>query len=488
MRSSAYCPDISLKLDKSTPLIYCETLPVSHTDPRQRKVEKNSRKEIFGWVMYDWANHAFFTLVLGVLVGEYITSLAQRAVGENGAVIAVGGHVLVTAKSLFSYSVGASVLLQVFFLPVLGAIADYTHLKKTFLAVFCYLGAISCALLFLADEGFVFTGAVLFIFTNLGAGASIVFFNSYLSDITTEDRRDTVSSLSFAAGYLGGIATLVVGSALMFKADSLGLTLTQAERICFLIAGAWWGGFAIFTFVFLRNRIPIRSAPEGKSYIAAGFSELKGTFNELFKLKGTLRFLIGYLLYNDGIQTVIAMSGVFISQELFVSRGLEIDRLMLFGAFFIAQIFGFFGALIFERIAHFTSAKTAILVSLIIWSGIVVYGYAFLQTVTQAYFMSGAIGLVLGGSQALSRSLFSQMIPKGRESAFFGIYAISERGTSWIGPMVFGLVAQLTDSYRPAILALIFFFIVGSIILLFNDTTRAIREAGNLVPDEAGAR
>lgn len=450
-------------------------------------LQKNDRREIFGWLMYDWANHAFFTLVLGVLVGEYITSLAQRSVGENGAIITIGGSVLVSAKSLFSYSVGTSVFLQVFFLPVLGAIADYTHLKKTFLAIFCYLGAISCALLFFAGEGSYIFGAVLFIFTNLGAGASIVFFNSYLSDITTEDNRDKVSSWSFAAGYLGGIATLVIGSGLMFKAESFGLTLLQAERICFLIAGIWWGGFAIFTFLFLKNRIPVRAAPEGKGYIAAGLSELRDTFKELFELKKTLHFLIGYLLYNDGIQTVIAMSGVFLSQELFVSRGLEIDRLMLFGAFFLAQIFGFFGALLFERIAHFTSAKTAIIISLVIWSGIVIYGYAFLQTVTQAYFMSAAIGLVLGGSQALSRSLFSQMIPRGREAAFFGIYAISERGTSWIGPIVFGLVAQLTDSYRPAILALIAFFIIGSIILFFVDEKRAIHEAGNFTPAEAGS-
>ena len=445
---------------------------------------KNDRREIFGWLMYDWANHAFFTLVLGVLVGEYITSLAQKSVGENGAIITIGGYVLVTAKSLFSYSVGTSVFLQVFFLPVLGAIADYTHLKKTFLGIFCYLGAISCALLYFVGDGYFMAGAVLFIFTNLGAGASIVFFNSYLSDITSEDKRDKVSSWGFAAGYLGGLATLVIGSALMFKAESFGLSLTQAERICFLIAGIWWGGFAIFTFLFLKRRLPVRTAPEGKGYIVAGFSELKGTFQELFKLKSTLRFLIAYLLYNDGIQTVIAMSGVFLSQELFVSRGLEIDRLVLFGSFFIAQIFGFFGALAFERIAHFTSSKTEILISLVIWSGIVIYGFGFLETVNQAYFMSGAIGLVLGGSQALSRSLFSQMIPRGRESAFFGIYAISERGTSWIGPIVFGLVAQLTNSYRPAILALVVFFVVGSLILLFTNTNKAIKEAGNIPPAE----
>jgi len=445
---------------------------------------KNDRKEIFGWITYDWGNHAFFTLVLGVLVGEYITSLAQSSVGENGPVIEVAGHTLVTAKSLFSYSVSVSVFLQVFFLPVLGAVADYTHLKKTFLAVFCYVGAISCSLLYFIHDHLYMLGAVLFIISNLGAGASVVFFNSFLTDITTEDMRDRVSSWAFAAGYLGGFITLILGGVLLFSSGSLGISTEYAARVCFLGAGIWWGGFAVVTLILLKSRSPQRSAPEKKGYIAAGFSELKETFKELFKLKGTLQFLIAYLLYNDGIQTVITMAAVFLSQELFVARGMETDRTVLLVSFGIAQIVAFVGSLVFERIAHFTSAKTAIMVSLVIWSGIVIYGYAFLHTVSEAYFMSGAIGFVLGGSQALSRSLFSQMIPAGREAAFFGIYAISERGTSWIGPIVFGLVAQLTDSYRPAILALIVFFVVGSLILLFTDTARAIHEAGNVTPDE----
>jgi UMF1 family MFS transporter len=435
--------------------------------------------------MYDWANHAFFTLILGVLVGEYITSLAQKTVGENGAVISLAGHDLVTAKSLFSYSVAASVFLQVFFLPVLGAIADYTHLKKTFLAFFCYLGALSCGLIFFVQGNLFLLGAVLFIICNLSAGASVVFFNSYLPDITTEDRRDKVSSWAFASGYAGGTLTLVLAVIFLKNAELFSIDTGTAVRICFLASGIWWGGFAIFTFIYLKRRLPVRKAPEGKTFITAGFSELKGTFRELFKLKSTLRFLIAYLLYNDGIQTVIAMSAVFLSEELFVARGLETDRSVLLFAFLIAQIVAFLGCIIFERIAHFIGAKYSILASLAIWCGIVVYGYAFLQTVTEAYVMSGAIGLVLGGSQALSRSLFSQMIPRGRESAFFGIYAISERGTSWLGPLVFGLVAQLTNSYRPAILTLIFFFIVGSLILLFTNTAEAIHESGNLTPEEA---
>ncbi len=448
---------------------------------------KNDRREIFGWIAYDWANSVFFTTVVGVLIGQYITTLAQTAVGENGVVFSLGGYNLVTAKSLFPYSVGLSVFLQIFFLPVMGAIADYTHLKKTFMAFFCYLGAFACCLLFFIQGNLYVLGTVFFIVSNLSAGASVVFYNSFLPDITTEDRRDKVSSWGFAAGYVSGALVLFLNLIFLKYAESFGVSVGMAVRICLLTAGIWWAAFALITFKLLKTRKPERVAPEGKNFVAAGFGELIETFRELFKLKNTLRFLIAYLLYNDGIQTVITSSSIFISQELFIARGLEVDNSVLIIAFLIAQIVAFIGALIFERIAHYTNAKNAIIVSLVIWSAIVIYAYGFLYTLTEAYVMSGMIGFVLGGSQALSRSLFSKMIPAGRESAFFGIYEISERGTSWIGPVVFGFVAQITDSYRPAILALIVFFVVGSLILLFTNTDKAIHEAGNLTPAEEAA-
>lgn len=450
-----------------------------------QNLPKNDKREVFGWMVYDWANSVFFTTVVGVLIGEYITTLAQKAVGENGVVLSLGGYNLATAKSLFSYSVGLSVFLQIFFLPVMGAIADYTHLKKTFMAFFCYLGVIACCLLFFVEGNLYLMGSVLFLVANLGAGASVVFYNSFLTDITTEDQRDKVSSRGFAAGYASGFLVLVLNFIFLNYCESWGISTGMAVRICLLTAGVWWGGFALITFSRLKTRVPLRKAPADKNLIAAGISELIATFRELFKLKHTLVFLIGYLLYNDGIQTVITSSAIFISQELFVAKGLETSQSVLLIAFLIAQATAFVGALAFERIAKITSSKMAIIISLAIWSVIVIYAYGFLQSVTQAYFMSGMIGLVLGGSQALSRSLFSQMIPAGRESAFFGIYEISERGTSWIGPIVFGLVAQMTNSYRPAILALIIFFIVGMIILFFNNTNQAIHDAGQQTPEEA---
>ena len=447
--------------------------------------QKNDPTEIFGWIIYDWANSVFFTTVVGVLIGQYLTSLAQKAVGENGAIFEIGGQTLVTAKSLYSYSVGLSVFLQVFFLPFMGAIADYTHLKKTFMAFFCYVGAFACCLLFFVGGQTYLLGCAFFIVANLSAGASIVFYNSYLNDITTEDRRDKVSSWGFAAGYASGVLVLIANLIFLEKSESLGVSLDLAVRICLGTSGLWWAGFSIITFALLKRREPARSAPEGRHYLRAGLSELIGTFRELFKLKHTAMFLLAYLLYNDGVQTVINSAGLFLSQELFVARGLQTDSSVLVIAYIIAQFVAFFGAVIFERIAHYSSTKTAILISLVIWSAVVIYAYGFLQTLTQAYVMSGAIGLVLGGSQALSRSLFSQMIPTGRESSFFGIYEISERGTSWIGPIVFGLVAQITNSYRPAILALIVFFVFGSLLLYFVNTNTAIRDAGNAALHDA---
>ena len=287
--------------------------------------------------MYDWANSVFSTTVVGVLIGDYITVLAQKAVGENGVVFSLGGYDLVTAKSVFSYSVGLSVFLQIFFLPIMGAIADYTHLKKTFMAFFCFLGVIACCLLYFIQGNLYVLGCVFFLVSNLSFGASVVFYNSFLADITTEDQRDKVSSWGFAAGYASGFIVLLGNLWFLKKCESYGISTEMAVRLCLLFSGLWWGGFAFLTFGLVKQRQPEREVPEGKNYLSAGLAELKETFIELFKLKHTLRFLTAYLLYNDGVQTVITASSIFLSQELFVARGLETDRTVLIIAFLIAQ-------------------------------------------------------------------------------------------------------------------------------------------------------
>jgi len=370
-------------------------------------------------------------------------------------------------------------------LPILGGIADYSNLKKKMMALFCYVAVVATCLMFFVDGKLYWLGGILFIVANLSFGASIVFYNGFLNEITTEDQRDKVSSRGFAYGYLGGGLLLALNFLLVKSATRLGLDPYLAVRISLLSAGVWWGGFALLTFATLKTRSAEKALPPGKSYLTVGFSELGRTFRELARLRYTLKYLIAYLFFNDGIQTVISMASVFMAQELFVSRGLATDQSFLLGIFLMVQFVAIFGALLFERLAYAIGTKSAVLISLVLWAGVVVYGYGFLHTTTQAWIMGAVIAIVLGGSQALSRSLFSRMIPAGREASFFGIYEVSERGTSWLGPLVFGAVVAATNSYRQALLSLIIFFVVGTIALYFTDTDKAIHQAGNLLPEEA---
>ena len=447
--------------------------------------DKNNPREIFGWKIYDWANSAFSTTIAGALYGPYLTEITQQVVGENGVVFNLGPFGAITSKSFFPTCVSVAVFLQIFLLPILGSIADYSNLKKKLLAVFCYIGVTATCLMFFITGRLYWLGGLLFIIANLAFGAGLVLYNGFLNEITTEDQRDKVSSRGFAYGYLGGGLLLALNFLLVLNAGRLGIDQYLAVRISLLSAGLWWGGFALITFARLKSRAAEKTLPPGKSYLTVGFQELGRTFRELARLRSTLRYLIGYLFFNDGIQTVIAMASVFLSQELFIAKGIPTDQSFLLGIFLLVQFVAIFGALIFERLAYAIGTKNAVLVSLIIWSGVVIYGYGFLQTTRDAWVMGAVIGVVMGGSQALSRSLFSRMIPEGREASFFGLYEVSERGTSWLGPLIFGIVVAMTNSYRQALLSLIGLFVIGTIILYLTDTDRAIHEAGNLLPEEA---
>jgi UMF1 family MFS transporter len=336
--------------------------------------------------------------------------------------------------------------------------------------------------LFLVTGHHYFVGGLLLIVANFAFGVTIVLYNAFLNDITTEDRRNKVSSEGYAVGYLGGGLLLATNLGLVSASDRLGLSRELAVRISLLSAGLWWGGFALITFARLRPRAATRVKPLDRSYLAIGVVELRGLWTALERRRQTRRYLIAYMTFNDAIQTVISIATVFMAQELFVSRGLPANEAFLMGLVLMVQFVAFGGALLFERIAVLLNTKNTILLSLGIWTGIVVYAYGLLETVAQAWVMGAVLAMVLGGSQALSRSLFSQMIPSGHEAAFFGVYEITERGTSWIGPFLFGLVASVTGSYRQAILSLLVLFIAGMLILFFTDTERAIRDASNRLP------
>jgi UMF1 family MFS transporter len=433
--------------------------------------------------MYDWASSAFTTTVITVLAGPYLTALAQAVHGENGTIWQLGPFGAVTAKSLFPFCIALSVFLQVALLPWLGAVADFTRLKKPLMAGLCYGGVAATSAMVFVGEGMYVLGGVLLVVANFCYGAALVLYNSFLNDIASEDRRDLISSRGYALGYLGGGLLLGVNLALVQGADALGISRALAVRLSLFSAGLWWGGFAVVTFLRLKTRDPLRSPPAGQSLARAGVAGLAATWRELRRLPLTFRYLLAYMAFNDGVQTVIAVASVFLAQELFVARGLPADEAFLIGIVLMVQFVAFCGALLFERIARITGTRNAILLSLVLWTGVLVYAYGFLETTTQAWGMGAVIAVVLGASQALSRSLFSQMISRGHEASFFAVYEISERGTSWIGPLLFGVVVGATNSYRQAILSLIVLFVVGMVVLATIDTDRAVREAGPLTAD-----
>lgn len=439
--------------------------------------DKNKKRETFGWLMYDWANSAYYTTVIGVLIAPYLTSLAQAHVGENGVVFDLGFLGNVTAKSLTSLTTVVGVIIQAFLMIFLSAIADYSGAKKIFMMILCYIGVLAGGLLFFIDGSNYLFGCFLLIISNVCIGASLVFYNSFLNDIAPPEERDKISAHGYAYGYVGGSIMLILNLLLLKNAENLGITQGLAVRLSILSAVIWWGGFALITFKFLKSRHVKKDLPPGENIFGVALRELRQTFRQFIKLRYTLLFLIAYLFYNDGIQTVIYQASVFVEQELFIAKGLPADRSFLFLLFLEVQIVAFLGAIFWERLSRLIGTKATILTTLAWWAGVVIYAYQFLTDKNEAWYLGAAIGFVLGGTQSLSRSLYSKMIPEGREASFFSFYEISEKGTSWMGLLVFSIIVSSTGSYRQAILALIFFFIVGGACLALTNVKKAIGDA-----------
>ncbi len=444
----------------------------------------NDKREIFGWAMYDWANSAFSTTIGTVFLGPYVASLAAAAGKAYPDGLARLGGLAIAPDSFFPYCISISVVGQVLFLPIVGAIADYSHVRKAMMQLFATIGAVMTILMFAVSGSLWWLGGLLFILANLAFGASIVLYNSYLPDIASEDQRDRVSSYGWAMGYLGDGILLALNLVLYTFRDKFGLPTDLAIRINLASAGVWWLTFAFFTWVRLHPRHARRPLPAGETYTSIGFKQLGSTIREVRHFPETLKFLGAYFLYNDGIQTVISVSSTFAAAPL-LRGGLQLDISTLTAVILLIQFTAFFGALFWGRLAKWAGAKRSIIISLVVWSFVVIYAYFGMKgdsRVLEFALLGVVIAIVLGGSQAISRSLFAQMIPAGKEAEFYSFYEVSDRGTSWIGPLLFGLVNQLFGSLRPAILSLIFFFVVGLIALPFVNEKKASEDAKKYIP------
>ncbi|WP_328867744.1 MFS transporter [Streptomyces sp. NBC_00304] len=435
-------------------------------DPGER------RREQRGWYFYDFACSVYSTSVVTVFLGPYLTSVAKAAADADGYVRPLG--IPIRAGSLFAYTISASLVVAVILMPIVGAAADRTGRKKPLLAAAAYVGATATAAMFFLDGTRYLLGAFLLIVANAAISVSMVLYNAYLPQISEPEERDAVSSRGWAFGYTSGALVLVLNLILYTGHDSFGLSESDAVRICLASAGVWWGAFTVVPLRRLRDR---QVAP-GHGAVGSGWGQLMATLRDMRRHPLTLSFLLAYLVYNDGVQTVISQASVYGSEEL------GLDQTTLITAVLLVQILAVAGALGMGRMARVYGAKRTILASLVVWTLILVAGY-FLPAGAPVFFyaLAAAIGLVLGGSQALSRSLYSHLVPRGKEAEYFSAYEMSDRGLSWLGPLVFGLAYQLTGSYRDAIISLVIFFVAGSVLLARVPVRRAVAAAGNPVPE-----
>ncbi|MFT7600818.1 MAG: UMF1 family MFS transporter [Acidimicrobiales bacterium] len=439
--------------------------PATFPDPKEAEVSEDKR-EVFGWQMYDWAWSAFSTTVTTALLGPYLLELAE----DNGGVEVLGFDV--EPASFFPFCVSLSAIIQVLLLPLVGSIADHTDRKKRLMMTLAYAASAATAGLFLVTGTTILVGGLLFIIAGIGFSAASVVYNSYLPDIAPPHRRDRVSSAGFAYGYLGGGLWLAANFALITLMDDTGL----AVRISLGGTGIWClVFFAAFPERLIRTRPASRPRPPNTGWLGLSFRSVFTTLAEMRRQYPiTLRYLVAYLIFNDGIQTVIVVSTSFAKDEL---PGVEAEDLLLL--VLMIQFVAVPGAILFGRLAERYGAKQALAANLCVWVGLVVFAYVFLRSLSQLWMMGVVLAVVLGGSQALSRSLYAQMIPTNSEAEYFGFYEIAARGTSWIGPLVFGVVNQITGSQRQAILSLIVFFVVGLILLLPVRVRDAMVAAGH---------
>ncbi len=422
------------------------------TVSRQDAKAEYSKREQNGWCLYDAANSVFYTSAISLFLPTYVPTLARAAADQAGYIHPLGIPIL--AASFWAYLVGFSVFLQVLVLPMVGAIADFSRKKREVLATTAFIGATAAAAMFMLEGSRYLLAAGLFIVANLAIGASVVVYNSFLPEIAPPDDRDALSSKGWAIGYVAGCIMLAAHLVLLSRAESIGISTGMAVRIALLSTGIWWALWTIPVFHRVRNRGTPRRLKLG-STVSVAFGQLWHTVRDMRQYPNTMKFLLAYLLYNDAIQTVLVVAAQFGAEELHLAvTDLTITIL-------ISQLVGIVGALSFDRLARKITAKRAVVVTLLIWIALLFYAYWYVDTAVEFYIMGGLAGLVMGGSQALSRSIFAQLVPHGKEAEYFSIYEVGDKGTSWMGPPTFGLALQFTGSYRIAILSLLIFFIAG---------------------------
>lgn len=431
---------------------------------------KNDKKTIFGWCMYDLANSAYITTVSAALLPIYFK---EGIVGEGG--IDMFG-MSVSATAMWGFMLGFAALLVFLFAPVLGSIADFSSAKKKFLLSFAYFGSMFATLLFFSRPGDVWYAVVLYICTQVCFVGANVFYDAFLPHIASEDKIDSVSAKGYAYGYVGGSIQFGVALALVALHESIGIEQQLAVRIGMAMTGIWWAGWSMFTVKYLKEvktdtQLPekYQNTPKVFAYLSIGINRTINTAKKVGNFKQLTIFVIAYMIYNDGAHTVTSMAAIYGKEEL------ELGTTHLMVTLLLVQVVAIAGALIFSRIAKSIGARRAVMISLVLWSGVVIYGY-FIHSAMEFFVLGMIVGIVLGGTQALSRSFYGAMIPESASAEFYGFYSVFSKFSAIWGPFTFGLIKQITGTARLAIISLMVFFVVGLILLAFVNDEKAKEE------------
>ena len=411
------------------------------------------------WAWYDWANSVYFTTVITAVFPTFFATYAAKSLEPAQA----------TAR--FALITTVSVAVVAVLSPILGAIADYSGSKKRFLGMFLAVGVTACAAMVLIGENDIMLASALFFIGNIGVSGSTVFYDSLLPHVAGPEESDRVSAAGYAMGYFSGGVLLVINLAWILYPATFGFSSgAAATKASFAAVALWWAAFSIPLFRGVPEPTPSPRDGTG-SPIAEAFTRLGKTFKEIRRYRNAFLLFIAMLLYQDGIQTIIRMSSVY-GNEVGIGQTSQI------GAFVMVQFIGIPCAFLFGSLATRFGAKRCIYVAIGVYIVAAALAY-YMKTVTHFFVLAFLVGMVMGGSQALSRALFSRLIPRDRTSEFFGFFAIAERFATVFGPSLFTISVALTGSSRAAIPAIIGLFIIGALVLSRVDEAEGIREASN---------
>ncbi len=415
----------------------------------------NDKKTINAWCMYDWANSVYSLTITSAIFPVYYQAVAVNANGgDRVSFFGVG----IVNSVLYSYALSVSFLMVVLVLPILSGIADYAGKKKFFLKLFTSIGSFSCLGLFFFTGKNIEWGILCSVFASVGYSGSLVFYNAFLNEIVTEDKRDIVSAKGYSYGYMGGVILLVINLVVIQMYDVFGLANEGvASRIAFLTVGIWWIGFSLYAVSKLPENVHGRK-PESH-YLTNGYKELRVVWDQLRNMGNMRKYLLAFFFYNMGVQTMIYLAATFGSKEL------EIEAPTLIMIVLLIQFLGIAGSYFFAFLSRKRGNINSLLTMIVIWILCSLYAY-FVNKEVEFFALAAVVGLVMGGIQALSRATFSKIMPHTTDTAsFFSFYDVTYNLSIVTGTFAFGFIEQVTGSMRNSTLALASFFIIGIIFL-----------------------